>query len=162
MVDLFQDYTSGRRRSIALCILKMLSHTMNYASSAPWVSSVLALTLLPQVSSKGYSEALYAQSLFGSHFGAPAFNASFDYVIVGGGTAGLTLANRLGSNGSNTVAVIEAGDFSEFVDSNYSQVPAYASYFIGSEPVFKNPSIDWYQYTTPQKVSLTTPMHQSS
>ena len=34
-----------------------------------------------------------------------------DYIVVGGGTAGLTIANRLAEN--NTVAVIEAGGFYE-------------------------------------------------
>lgn len=34
---------------------------------------------------------------------------AFDYVIVGGGTAGLVLAARLTENVSTTVAVIEAG-----------------------------------------------------
>lgn len=43
----------------------------------------------------------------GSH--TPGTNASFDYVIVGGGTAGLTLATRLAQNGSFSVAVVEAG-----------------------------------------------------
>lgn len=33
----------------------------------------------------------------------------FDYVIVGAGTAGLTLANRLSENPNITIAVIEAG-----------------------------------------------------
>lgn len=37
------------------------------------------------------------------------FGKSFDYVIVGGGTAGLALANRLSANSDITVAVIEAG-----------------------------------------------------
>jgi choline dehydrogenase-like flavoprotein len=34
---------------------------------------------------------------------------SFDYIIVGGGTAGLALAARLTENPSITVGVIEAG-----------------------------------------------------
>lgn len=34
----------------------------------------------------------------------------FDFVIVGGGTAGLTVANRLSELPDITVAIIEAGD----------------------------------------------------
>ncbi|KAL2206892.1 glucose oxidase [Sarocladium strictum] len=36
--------------------------------------------------------------------------ASFDYIVVGGGTAGLVIANRLTENPSIRVAVIEPGD----------------------------------------------------
>lgn len=39
-----------------------------------------------------------------------ANETTFDYVIVGGGTAGLVVANRLSAISSVTVAVIEAGD----------------------------------------------------
>ena len=35
---------------------------------------------------------------------------AFDFVIVGGGAAGLTLASRLSEATNRTVAVIEAGD----------------------------------------------------
>lgn len=51
-------------------------------------------------------------SLFDS-FGTPGKNASYDYVIVGGGTAGLTIAARLAENNTASVAVIEAGGFYE-------------------------------------------------
>ena len=34
---------------------------------------------------------------------------SYDYVIIGGGTAGLALAARLSQNGKYTVGVLEAG-----------------------------------------------------
>ncbi|KAF8986906.1 hypothetical protein BDQ17DRAFT_1375624, partial [Cyathus striatus] len=37
-------------------------------------------------------------------------NHTFDYIIVGGGTAGLTVANRLTEDKQTTVLVIEAGD----------------------------------------------------
>ena len=38
-------------------------------------------------------------------------NNTFDYVVVGAGTAGLTMANRLSQSGRYTVAVIEGGTF---------------------------------------------------
>lgn len=49
-------------------------------------------------------------------------NKSFDYIIVGGGTAGLVLANRLSADHSNSVAVIEAGD-SGYDDNDKFTVP---------------------------------------
>ncbi|KAL8765572.1 MAG: hypothetical protein Q9209_007403 [Squamulea sp. 1 TL-2023] len=95
-----------------------------------------------------FDESISATGLLGSHFGIPGRPAVYDYVIVGGGTAGLTVARRLAQNSS--VAVIEAGDFYEFSNGNLSEVPAYASFFTGSDPEQKNPLLDWYQYTEPQ------------
>jgi NADPH-dependent 2,4-dienoyl-CoA reductase/sulfur reductase-like enzyme len=37
----------------------------------------------------------------------------YDYVIVGGGTAGLTVADRLTEDGNTTVLVIEHGEIGE-------------------------------------------------
>ena len=33
--------------------------------------------------------------VLGSAFGLPGTNATFDYIVIGGGTAGLTIATRL-------------------------------------------------------------------
>lgn len=77
----------------------------------------------------GYSENIYATQLIGSHFGVPDTPIIYDYVIVGGGTAGLVMARRLAANSSFTVAVIEAGGFYEFDNGNYSEIPAFASQF---------------------------------
>tara|TARA_B100001013_G_scaffold198674_1_gene120278 strand:- start:229 stop:339 length:111 start_codon:yes stop_codon:yes gene_type:complete len=33
----------------------------------------------------------------------------FDYIIIGAGTSGCVLANRLTENGQNNVAIFEAG-----------------------------------------------------
>ena len=59
----------------------------------------------------------------------PELGQKFDYVIVGGGTAGLVLANRLTEQSGTTVAVIEAGTFIEDIYGNKSQVPGFASFF---------------------------------
>ena len=72
----------------------------------------------------------------------------FDYVIVGGGTAGLVLANRLTEQSGITVAVIEAGTFPEDVVGNRTQVPEYAGSFDGPDGA----AIEWGFTTTPQIV----------
>ncbi|KAI4248897.1 MAG: hypothetical protein L6R40_000909 [Gallowayella cf. fulva] len=63
-------------------------------------------------------------NLLGSSFGVPGTNATYDYVIVGGGTAGLTIATRLAQDPTVSVAVVEAGGFYEIDNGNRSIVPA--------------------------------------
>lgn len=50
--------------------------------------------------------------VLGNHFGISG-NATYDYVVVGGGTAGLAVAYRLAEDGLTSVAVVEAGGFYE-------------------------------------------------
>jgi len=50
------------------------------------------------------------QPLVSSFFGVPGANATYDYVVVGGGTGGLALATRLAA-ANLSVAVVEAGGF---------------------------------------------------
>ncbi|KAI4102237.1 MAG: hypothetical protein LQ339_004762 [Xanthoria mediterranea] len=64
--------------------------------------------------------------ILGNSFGRPGFNATFDYIIVGGGNAGNTIAARLAQDPANySVAVVEAGSFYEITDGNRTQVPGY-------------------------------------
>lgn len=68
--------------------------------------------------------------------------SGFDYLIAGGGTAGLTLAARLTENPRITVGVIEAG-----IDrSTDPKVLTPGSAF----ELFEDPNYDWIFKTTPQ------------
>ena len=91
-------------------------------------------------------------NVLGTQFGIPGTNASYDYVIVGGGTAGLTLATRLASDPCISVAVVEAGGFYETDNGNRSTVPGYSNFFTGSDPKNYQPLIDWGFTTVPQEV----------
>ena len=113
-----------------------------------------SLALLPSLSSQQavYLESISGLGLLGDHAGVPSINASFDYVVVGGGTAGLTIATRLAENGSFSVAVIEAGGFHEFLNGNFSTVPGTAGLFIGTAPSGLNPLVDWGYKAEPDSV----------
>jgi choline dehydrogenase len=65
----------------------------------------------------------------------------FDYVIVGAGSAGCVLANRLTADGASRVALVEAGGSDSKTEIH---VPAAFS------KLFKTPC-DWDYATTPQK-----------
>ncbi len=107
-------------------------------------SAVLAL---PDLFDKGQRG-----RILGSSFGLPGIDASFDYVIVGGGTAGLTVAARLAEDPSLTVAVIEAGGFYEVDNGELSVVPASGVFYSGSDRKDFQPLSDWGFVTTPQAV----------
>ncbi|KAI4725144.1 GMC oxidoreductase [Aureobasidium sp. EXF-10728] len=124
----------------------------------------MILQLLHVLSFAVVSCALEAYSdgrLFSSSFGYPGVNASYDYVIVGGGTAGLTLATRLAMNGSYSVAVVEAGSFYELDNGNYSQRPSgvIRSGDAGPDLSTVNGLIDWRFLTTPQVGLLNRTAH---
>ncbi|KAF5353559.1 hypothetical protein D9756_008091 [Leucocoprinus leucothites] len=65
----------------------------------------------------------------------------FDYIIVGGGTAGLTLARRLSENSRTNVLVLEAGRSG--VNDPLVTVPQKSFSFIATD-------IDWLYNTAPQ------------
>ncbi|KAK4864724.1 hypothetical protein LT330_001347 [Penicillium expansum] len=91
----------------------------------------------------------YARRMLGSSFGIPK-NQTFDYLVIGGGTAGLTIATRLAEQGVGSVAVIEAGGFYELNNGNLSQIPAQDAFYVGTDLDDWQPGIDWGFHTTPQ------------
>lgn len=66
----------------------------------------------------------------------------FDYVIVGAGSAGCVLANRLSADSKNSVCLVEAGvkDTSPFI-----KIP------LGLMALFDHPKLNWRFLSTPQK-----------
>nr|AUZ97941.1 glucose-methanol-choline oxidoreductase [Aspergillus terreus] len=101
--------------------------------------------------------------LFGTSFGILAKNASYDYVIVGGGTAGLTVAARLAAQPNVSVAVIEAGSFYEIDNGNISQVPGYGANYLSFNDLTPSPVlVDWGLITEPQDGLNNRQIHYSA
>lgn len=61
-----------------------------------------------------------------------------DYIIIGAGSAGCVLADRLSENGADNVLVLEAGPMDRNI---FIHIPA------GVYRAFKNPDINWNYYT---------------
>lgn len=114
-------------------------------------SVLLLLALALSAQSAPAAPAGLLARLANSSFGSPG-DRSFDYVVVGGGTAGLTIAARLAEDPSTSVAVVEAGAFYEDVRPDLS-IPANDGYWIGKDANDTNPLVDWGFLTTPQAVS---------
>lgn len=76
---------------------------------------------------------------------------AFDYIVVGGGTGGLTLAKRLAEDRSVTVAVIEAGTVYEVADPVLLEAPGGDATFVGTAESI--PTVDWGFYTEPDPAS---------
>ncbi|HEX6703853.1 MAG TPA: GMC family oxidoreductase N-terminal domain-containing protein [Albitalea sp.] len=63
---------------------------------------------------------------------------TYDYIVVGAGTAGCLLANRLSADGSKRVLLIEAGGKDDY---HWIHIPVGYLYCIG------NPRTDWMYFT---------------
>ncbi|CAE6415789.1 unnamed protein product [Rhizoctonia solani] len=82
--------------------------------------------------------------------GADFASKSFDYVIIGGGTAGLTLAARLSENPNTTVGVIEAGEY--LPDDPLINTPSSAL------SIPRNAKYDWLFKSAPQVNANNRPL----
>ncbi|KAK8037363.1 hypothetical protein PG991_000709 [Apiospora marii] len=123
------------------------------------LGAVLLVASVTAVNAAPTQHSIRARQLLGSSFGVPGDDRTFDYVVVGGGTAGLTIATRLVEQRAGTVAVVEAGTFYELSNGNLSQVPATDGAFTGKAVDDWQPMIDWGYITTPQKGANNEPIH---
>ena len=71
---------------------------------------------------------------------APADATPFDYVVVGAGTAGCLVANRLSADPRARVLLVEAGGVDNYL---WIHIPVGYLYCIG------NPRTDWLFHTEP-------------
>jgi len=71
----------------------------------------------------------------------PASSTSFDYVVVGAGSAGCVLANRLSEDGRHTVLLLEAGPRDTYP---WIHIP------IGYAKTMFHPVVNWCFYTEPE------------
>lgn len=128
----------------ALAALTLALNQVVTGSPTPWKGSI---------SSRSATKNLTNQA---------AVNAVFDYVVVGGGTAGLVMAARLSENPSISVAVVEAGGFYEQdPTTSLLQIPLYDTLWTGKDPKDTNPAVDWGFVTTPQQVCPTVVVSQN-
>ncbi|TFK61171.1 alcohol oxidase [Pluteus cervinus] len=83
---------------------------------------------------------------------AEFINIPLDYLVVGGGAAGLTVAARLSELPGVTVGLIEAGTH----ETNVPQITTPG--MIGS--MIANPTYDWTFFSTPQPLANNRPVLQ--
>lgn len=80
------------------------------------LTAILALVQQPCLA---YPRAHHASRVF---LNGRDVDEQYDYIIVGGGTAGLTVADRLTEDGKTTVLVVEYGQLS---NSIFHTLPSY-------------------------------------
>src|SRR6266581_1642292 len=83
-------------------------------------------------------------SVWSPPVGSHAMSEHFDFVIVGGGSAGAVIASRLSEDASCRVALIEAGD----------RPPEVSSMPVACASMQLNPETDWMYSADPGKAGL--------
>ncbi|KAH9890314.1 hypothetical protein F4778DRAFT_380503 [Xylariomycetidae sp. FL2044] len=129
--------------------LILLSYLIYSSNNLEYPSTILLLPILLRYCSTAFSSILHSTSM----------EASYDFVIIGGGTAGLTIAARLSEIPKFSVAVVEAGSYYQITNPLLSSIPACAVASAGTLPSDNNPNVDWSFVTTPQEGLNNRKMH---
>ncbi|KAI9687170.1 MAG: hypothetical protein M1822_002581 [Bathelium mastoideum] len=107
----------------------------------------------------GLASTAQARPMIGSSFGVPGYDNNYDYVVVGGGNAGLAVAERLVEQNAGTVAVLEAGTYYELGNGNISSLPGDDGFYSGSGVTDYQPLVDWGYDTVPQAGRFNKTVH---
>lgn len=111
------------------------------------------------VPTEGKTSKRQFNGILGSASGLLGIDATYDYVIIGGGTAGLVMAERLSENPNLQVAIIEAGTYYQVADPLLGATPGGDSMFSGADPSESDPLIDWGFVTSPQSGANERSIH---
>ncbi|KAB2570007.1 Dehydrogenase patE [Lasiodiplodia theobromae] len=129
------------RRPHALPLLPLFTPA---ALAAPQVLGPLTDLLGTIIGGAGFVD-----TTLGTLAGAAGVTASFDYVVVGGGTAGNVVGVRLAEAG-HTVAVVEAGGYYQISKPLLTTAPAGDVFNIGMDMSDAVSLVDWKFETEPQ------------
>ncbi|EOA85520.1 hypothetical protein ACJQWK_06424 [Exserohilum turcicum] len=121
-------------------------------------SPLLDPILNPIIDSIWTSQSGLTKTLLGSLTGTLGVGQSYDYVVVGGGTGGNTVAYRLAQAGF-TVAIIEAGESYELGKPIVGPAPLGDIIGVGSNPADSIPTVDYGLRTVPQAGAGDRQMH---
>src|SRR5579862_4481058 len=101
-----------------------------------------ALPFAPEVRQRGQAEENHMGPRASDTKPSSVFQTlEFDYVIVGAGSAGCVLANRLSADGKNSVLLLEAGPRDTHL---WIHIP------LGYGRLFKETSVNWMYQTEPE------------
>lgn len=100
----------------------------------------------------------FVQGVLGIVQGALGTEATYDYVVVGGGTAGNTIGYRLAQAG-HSVAIVEAGIFYEIAKPALGTTPGGDIIGIGTSMLDSIPTVDWGFQTEPQAGANNRQIH---
>lgn len=135
------------RCTSALSLAISLSTCVTAAPESPFIGTLL--DPLQHVIQSAYAGDGLKVGKLGELGGIPGVDATYDYVVVGGGTAGNTIGYRLAKAGFS-VAIVEAGGFLEIAKPILATAPGGVTAGSGSSLLDSNPLRDWRFTTTPQ------------
>lgn len=89
--------------------------------------------------------------------GACGEDGVYDYIVIGGGTAGNVVGARL-SQAGHSVLIVEAGGIYELDNANLT-IPLMFGAVTGGSPDTIDPRVDWGVITTPQPGANNRQLH---